>query len=150
MYKRQHPPWDVVASFGVVEHFDDIVPCLDRHIDLVVPGGFIAIVIPNHTGLGGTILRRVDPPRYAMHNLMSWADLRDGLESTGRVEILEGGYQGRLGFWNTDLYRWARRLGRLPYAAIKTPLTLLEHAGRIVPNSAYLSPNIAAIARRTG
>ena len=144
-----HPPWDVVASFGVVEHFDDVVPCLQRHVDLVAPGGFIAIVIPNHAGLGGSILRRVDPERHAMHNLMTWDDLRTGLERTGRVDILGGGYVGRLGFWNTALYRRARRLGRLPHAAIKAPLILLEQAGRVLPNSAYLSPNVAVVARRT-
>ncbi|MCH2132770.1 MAG: class I SAM-dependent methyltransferase [Phycisphaerales bacterium] len=145
----EYPPWDVIASFGLVEHFEDIMPCLHRHIDLVRPGGYVAIVIPNHAGLNGTILRLHMPDRYRLHNLMSWADLREGLEATNRVEIIEGGHYGRIGFWNTAVYRRARKYGKIPYAAIRAPLWAIEHAGRILPNSSYFSPNIAVIARRT-
>jgi 2-polyprenyl-3-methyl-5-hydroxy-6-metoxy-1,4-benzoquinol methylase len=147
-YSTEHPPWDVVVSLGLVEHFEDIVPCLNRHIDLTKPGGLVAITIPNHAGMNGRVLRTVSPQLYAIHNHMNWADLRQGLESTGRVEILEGGYYGRLGFWGTAVYRKAPRLGRLPYLAVRAPLWAIEHAGRFLPNSATFSPNIAVIARR--
>ena len=145
---KEHPPWDVVASFGLIEHFEDIMPCLNRHIDLVRPGGHLVIVLPNHTGLNGTILKTVDAKRHSMHNLMSWRDLREGLNSTGRVDILEGGYFGRIGFWNTALYRKLRTFGRVPYMAARSPLYAVEKAGRILPNTRYLSPNIAVVARR--
>jgi hypothetical protein len=108
----------------------------------------VAITIPNHAGMNGRVLRTVSPELYAIHNHMNWADLRQGLESTGRVEILEGGYYGRLGFWGTAVYRKAPRLGRLPYLAVRAPLWAIEHAGRFLPNSATFSPNIAVIARR--
>ena len=144
----QYPPWDVVASFGLIEHFDDIMPCLNRHIDLVRPGGYLAVVLPNHAGLNGTVLRCVDKKRYKMHNLMSWKDLRNGLEATNRVEIIEGGHYNRIGFLNAGLYQKARALGKLPHFAVRAPMVLVEKAGRLLPNTPYFSPNIAVIARR--
>jgi len=144
----KHQPWDVVASFGLVEHFTDIVPCLQAHIRLTKPGGLILISIPNHAGLNGRLLRTVSPSLYQIHNHMTWNDLRKGLEQTGRVEILEGGHFGRLGFWGTSIYRRVRSLGQIPYLAVRTPLWAIEHAGRMLPNTSFLSPNIAVVARR--
>jgi 2-polyprenyl-3-methyl-5-hydroxy-6-metoxy-1,4-benzoquinol methylase len=134
---EKHPPWDVVASFGVIEHFDDIMPCLNRHIDLIRPGGYLVLVLPNHAGLNGSILRVVDKKRYKMHNLMSWNDLRNGLDATNRVQILEGGHYSRIGFLNAGLYQKARSLGKLPHLAVRVPTKLIEQAGRILPNTSY-------------
>ena len=143
-----HPPWDVVTSFGLVEHFQDVGPCLQRHIDFVKPGGYIAISIPNHAGWNGSLLNSLDPELYAIHNHMNWHDLRNAIEATGQLEILEGGYFGRIGFWGTSLYRKARKWGRLPYLCMRTPLYAIETAGRLMPNSSLMSPNIAVVARR--
>ena len=39
--------YDVVSSFGVVEHFDDPGPPVDRHFELAAPGGRVVIGLPN-------------------------------------------------------------------------------------------------------
>ena len=61
--------FDVVTSFGVIEHFDDARPAVKRHLDLVKPGGVALIVIPNYGALYGALQRWCDAPNLALHNL---------------------------------------------------------------------------------
>src|SRR5262245_8347127 len=61
--------FDVVASFGVIEHFDDPRPAIGKHLDLVAPGGKALITIPNYGGIYGLLQRWFDPDNLALHNL---------------------------------------------------------------------------------
>lgn len=61
--------FDVVTSFGVIEHFDDARPVVQRHLDLVKPGGVALIAIPNYGGLYGLLQRWCDAPNLGLHNL---------------------------------------------------------------------------------
>ena len=49
--------FDVVVSFGLVEHFDDTTAATEALGRFLVPGGTLVTVIPNHRG----IARRPDP-----------------------------------------------------------------------------------------
>lgn len=61
--------FDVVTSFGVIEHFDNAAPIVKHHIDLVKPGGVALITIPNYGGIYGSIQSWCDAPNLAIHNL---------------------------------------------------------------------------------
>jgi 2-polyprenyl-3-methyl-5-hydroxy-6-metoxy-1,4-benzoquinol methylase len=61
--------YDVVSSFGFAEHFDNVAPVVQRHLDLVKPGGIALITIPNFDGLYGRLQRWCDPALLALHNL---------------------------------------------------------------------------------
>ena len=61
--------FDVVTSFGVIEHFDDARPVVQRHLDLVKPGGVALIAVPNYGGLYGLLQRWCDAPNLELHNL---------------------------------------------------------------------------------
>lgn len=148
-YKDNGKRWDVVTSFGFIEHFDDTKTVIDKHLDLLKSGGYLALVIPNHAGLGGLILKHIDPDKYKVHNLMSYEAMKKGLLDTGRAEIIEGGYYGRIGFWNTALYSKMAEKGRWAYILVRAPLYIVEHLGRyIMPNSKFFSPNSVLIARK--
>jgi cyclopropane fatty-acyl-phospholipid synthase-like methyltransferase len=140
--------WDIVASLGLVEHFTDTVEVIRKHLDLLKPGGYLVLVIPNHQGLYGRILKLISPEKYRIHNRMSYEDMRGALKQLGRVEILAGGYYGHLGFWNTGLYARVKPMGTLPYLMLRAPLWTLEQAGQLLPNTAHLSPNAALVARK--
>lgn len=142
--------WDVVASFGLVEHFNDTVNVLEKHLHLLKPGGYLVIGIPNHHGLNGHLLKWVDREKYATHNLMSYEALHDSLVKVENIEILAGGYFGHLGFWNTGIYAKFKHKSNIPYFLVRTPLWILEWAGRFLPDSSLLSPNITIIARKVG
>lgn len=61
--------FDVVASFGLIEHFDDPRPVVERHVNLVGPGGTALIVVPNYGGIYGRLQRHFYPENLAIHNL---------------------------------------------------------------------------------
>lgn len=63
------PRYDVVMSFGFIEHFDDPVPVVRRHVDWLKPGGLLVIGVPNFTGIHGALQRVLGPETYAAHNL---------------------------------------------------------------------------------
>lgn len=138
--------WDVVASFGLIEHFQDTEDVIKKHLALLKNGGHLVLVIPNHQGIYGKILKLVSLEKYNAHNLMKYEDILDALKKIGNVRIVEGGYYGHIGFWATGLYSRVRAMGRLPYLFVRGPLWVLERVGRILPNSAFLSPNAAVIA----
>ena len=141
--------WDVVVSLGLIEHFENSVEVIQKHLDLLKPGGYLVLVIPNHRGINGRILKIVSVERFKIHNRMGYEEIQRALERIDKVEIVEGGYYGRIGFWNTGLYAWVRGLGELPYLLVRSPLWLLEKAGRLIPNSQLLSPNAAVICKKT-
>jgi SAM-dependent methyltransferase len=61
--------YDVVLSFGFIEHFDDLEGVFARHLDFVKPGGRLVIGVPNFRGLNKTLQRWSDPAYLALHNL---------------------------------------------------------------------------------
>ena len=65
------PPasFDIVASFGVVEHFDNARLVVQRHLNLVKPGGMALITVPNYGGVYGSLQRWCDGPNLLLHNL---------------------------------------------------------------------------------
>lgn len=141
--------WDVVCSFGFVEHFNDVGPCIQKHMDLLKPGGLLALVIPNHAGINGNILKAVDKDKYDIHNRMDYQAMEDAVLATGDAKIIEGGYYGHIGFWNAGIYPIISSKGRIPYILGRAPLYLVEEVGKyVVPNCRKFAPNAALIAQK--
>lgn len=63
------PRFDAVASYGLIEHFDDPAAVLDRHVAWLKPGGRLVIGVPNFRGVHGALQKRLDPKILALHNL---------------------------------------------------------------------------------
>ena len=55
------PTFDVVYSLGLIEHFVDRMPIVERHVRLVRPGGLLVLGVPNFRGLTGWFLRTLAP-----------------------------------------------------------------------------------------
>ncbi len=67
---RHAESFDVVASFGLIEHFGDPQDVVAKHWELLRPGGLLVVTVPNlneHT-LYGRLVRRFNPAVYALHN----------------------------------------------------------------------------------
>ena len=78
------PTFDVVYSLGLIEHFDDRVPVVERHAQLVRPGGLLVLGVPNFRGLTGWFMRTLAPSVYATHviqamDLDGWSEFEDAL-----------------------------------------------------------------------
>jgi SAM-dependent methyltransferase len=93
--------FDVVCSFGFIEHFYNFEDVIARHAALVKEGGCLMITTPNFRGAIQNFLHRhYDKGNLVLHNLKSmapdkWAIV---LENLG-FEIIYKGHFGGFWFW---------------------------------------------------
>lgn len=141
--------WDLVASFGFVEHFENPTIAVSKHLEVAKPGGLVVISVPNHAGWNGSIMRVVDKEKWSQHNCMALSDLVSAFDNAGNNKILFAGYVGHIGFWNVCVYENAKRKMGKWYPVLRAPLWIVEKIGRlIVPNNAKSSPEMILIARK--
>jgi 2-polyprenyl-3-methyl-5-hydroxy-6-metoxy-1,4-benzoquinol methylase len=63
------PSYDVVVSFGFVEHFTDVHGVVARQAEWLRPGGLLLVGVPNFAGVHGRIQKVLDPEILTRHNL---------------------------------------------------------------------------------
>jgi 2-polyprenyl-3-methyl-5-hydroxy-6-metoxy-1,4-benzoquinol methylase len=140
--------FDLLTSFGVVEHFTDTAHCLEACARFLRPGGIMMTVIPNLAGLNGAGTRFFSPETYAIHVPLSAKSLRQAHEKAG-LEVLECRYFTP--FWASDWSvpaqdkRAHRRLLRnllwYPSAAAAAATWVVDDLiGNRIPGSRLLSP----------
>jgi SAM-dependent methyltransferase len=61
--------YDVVMSFGFIEHFDDVDHVVKMHLSWLKPGGILILGIPNFSGLNGVVQSILDKDILDKHNL---------------------------------------------------------------------------------
>lgn len=61
--------FQVVVSRGFIEHFDDVRPVVDRHLELLSPGGCLIMSVPNLRGFNKLLARVFDKGAIPRHNL---------------------------------------------------------------------------------
>jgi 2-polyprenyl-3-methyl-5-hydroxy-6-metoxy-1,4-benzoquinol methylase len=63
--------FDVVYSIGLIEHFTGtkLVEIVQKHVDLLKPGGKAVIIVPNLRDIYGAIFKRLDRKTYDTHNI---------------------------------------------------------------------------------
>jgi 2-polyprenyl-3-methyl-5-hydroxy-6-metoxy-1,4-benzoquinol methylase len=83
--------YDVVVSFGVVEHFEDTSACLKSISAFLKPGGLLITSIPNMVGLNGNIQKIINRPVYDIHHLIDAASLSESHKLAG-LEVVKCAY----------------------------------------------------------
>ena len=61
--------FDVVMSFGFIEHFNDLEPVIDAHVAFLKKDGFLLVMIPNLRGIYTPLLKFFAPRLLDIHNL---------------------------------------------------------------------------------
>lgn len=61
--------FNVVVSYGFIEHFEDPAHALRAHVNLLAPGGYLVCSIPNLRGLAGMYARLFARDFVRAHNL---------------------------------------------------------------------------------
>jgi len=61
--------FDIVCSFGFIEHFSDTKLLINRHLGMLKSNGILLITIPNFAGLNGLIQKFLDKTNYNIHNI---------------------------------------------------------------------------------
>lgn len=138
--------FDVVSSFGFVEHFTNWQDVLGLHAELVAPGGYLVVEAPNMAGLIQRTLRHLfDPEDLARHHTPAmhtdfWAAVAHRLG----FEVLFAGPISTFAFW-----------GNLPVQGAKARLAdLLRALGPILALRPETGSNVSAgfvglVARRS-
>ncbi len=93
--------FDVVCSFGFIEHFENWQAVVEKHIDLLSANGYLVITTPNFRGSFQNFFHRnFDLENYQRHYIPSmdpqlWKAF---LEQKG-MEVIKAGYFGKFDFW---------------------------------------------------
>lgn len=61
--------YDLVCSFGLIEHFEDLNLILKSHLKFLNEDGYLLITVPNFLGINGILQRIFDNNNYKIHNL---------------------------------------------------------------------------------
>ena len=137
--------YDVVCSFGFIEHFQDWAAVLRKHAALVAPGGQIIIETPNFRGAVQQLFHRwLDAENLKRHNLAAmvpeaWADV---LRAEG-FTVERAGYFGPFDFWHDS---GGSGLGRrVGFGLLRLISPLLK---RLPEGSATWSPYAGLIAHK--
>jgi len=128
----KNPPqqYDLVCSFGFIEHFKNFEEIIVSHAKLVAPGGKLIITTPNFRGLLQRIPRMIfDKKNLNKHFLPSmnprvW---KSQLESMGYEVIYSGCFGGYL-FWVDDKVN----RGKLETYSIKIFSSLIFNFGKLL------------------
>lgn len=63
------PLFDIVYSLGFIEHFSDTNLVIEKHLNLIKPGGILFLGVPNFLGINHFFLKRLAPQLLSKHNL---------------------------------------------------------------------------------
>jgi 2-polyprenyl-3-methyl-5-hydroxy-6-metoxy-1,4-benzoquinol methylase len=137
--------FDVVCSFGLIEHFANWQDLFVRHAELVQPGGYLVVTTPNFRSLVQHALHlALDGVNLKRHNLeamvpLSWRELAEDLG----FEVIQCGGIGRFEFWADHQPRNIAQKGLLWGVRKTRPLW------NIVPEGTLsMAPYYAIVARR--
>lgn len=152
LYKEDFNKWqpekkyDLVCSFGFVEHFDNAKEIIQRHIDLTKKGGKIIIEIPNFVGFNGFLHRLVDKPNLDQHNtnIMNL----DFFERIAEENNLKINYLGYYGSWNFQWGYGRRETANLFQKGIYAILKIISKLTIYIPMRNKLSNCIVFIAEK--
>ena len=147
--------FDVVCSFGVVEHFDDTADTLMRFAKFVKPGGILLTFVPNFVGATGYLHKILNRPVYDIHVPISREFLGESLKKAG-LEVFFNKYFLALSFLIT---LQGKNGERIPYFFMKKVVVktirnaskivwLIESVLGTIPAGRIFSAGVLAAARK--
>jgi SAM-dependent methyltransferase len=144
------PRFDIVYSFGFIEHFSDFSPVVAKHVELVKKGGLLIIGVPNFAGFTQTILRKTAPRIYTTHNtdamnIENWKFF----EEQYQLAPLFTGYLGGLNLVHCKRCENRTVVNRTIRFFFKTLTRITEHMDFLRKfNSKHWSPYLLGIYRK--
>lgn len=149
-HSELHGQFDIVMSFGVVEHFTQLHRALLAKRNYLKEQGLMFTLIPNMAGSIGYLAKCFNPNVYEMHNPHAWDSFLDGHHKAG-LAVMSGGYLGSTNFGT--LSGCFRRPGGLSWHAyvfltrLSKVIGLVESKLGFLPSNKMFSPYIYAVSR---
>ena len=138
--------FDIVCSFGFIEHFKDSEAIISKHISLLSDEGMLILGCPNFR-FGQFVFHKIfDEDNIKKHNLkiMDLGKIKSIIEAQG-LSVIYLGYYGTVQFWVEDL----EQKGLIKRWIAKTLIRITNSINiRINLPTHYFSPYILCIAQR--
>jgi len=137
--------YDMVCSFGLIEHFTDLKEVMDAHYKYMKPGAVLLIALPNFRGVNGLLQKYFDRDNLAIHNLeiMNPVLLENALADIGMTEI-EVSYYPSTQVWLENL----KQRGVFLNILIRVLNRLMSLSGKFFGRqNIWLSNSIMVLAR---
>ncbi len=142
-------PYDVVMSFGLIEHFNNPDEILDQHLRLCRKGGLIVVSIPHFRNLQWLYHHIFDRTDLLKHNIeMMHTDTFRLFAERYNLEVLFLDHVGGLYFWNVDETgsRFRARVRKIASMGVRG--TVNKVVSKVLPRNIELyAPWIIFIAR---
>lgn len=147
--------YDVLVSFGVVEHFENTTDCLIPFLRFLKPGGIIITVIPNIVGFLGIIQKIINKPVYDIHELIDRELLYNAHIRAG-FNVIKCHYFLSVNFGVLNLnglkektFSWySKKLLIAVLNRLSMFIWLLEKKGKIISPTKYFSPYIICFGQK--
>lgn len=138
--------YDVVLSFGFIEHFIDIEPVIRKHISLLKEKGQIVLGIPNFAFCQKILHLALDRENLSRHNTVIMnLSFFENLAKDYNLQVSYLGYSG--GFFK---FWWDNSNPNVLQKTIYFVLRIFgRFASKIALNNKFLSPYILMIASKT-
>jgi len=133
--------YDLVASFGFIEHFDNLEGILSKHIDLVAPGGLLLITVPNFRYIQWLYHRVFDADNLSIHNIDAMRPGRiHGYLTKNGLRMVENKTYGRAEFWYEDAQKntFLGSLRNRVTARLNTTFGKINNGKMTAPYQVYL------------
>jgi SAM-dependent methyltransferase len=124
---RADAPYDFVVHWGVLEHFADPLPLLERSARCLRPGGLLMFSMPNMDALGAWFWRRWSPDNWALHVYHPTPAVTGALAGVGFADVATFHY----GLPFLKMSEWERP-GLLP-SAVGAMQKVCSAAARVAP-----------------
>ena len=128
--------FDVIISFGVVEHFNDPIEIIYLIKDLLRGNGIAITLVPNTTGLMFQLQKLIDKDVYNTHKVFSLEELSNYHKEAGMQIILERYLQfmdlGLLNYQNIFKGRFHKWVARC-ITGINLPILYIQKFLRLFP-----------------
>ena len=144
-------PYDVVASFGLIEHFENPMEVMAAHDRCLRSGRLLVITLPNFRGLQFVYGRLFDLTDLRFHNLavMEPQILKLCGQELGH-EIIKCQHMGKLCFWGFDRSSSKLRLAARALGAVCARIYAVLCGPLLPDNHPWFGPYIIYVARKRG
>ncbi len=97
---RTSRQYDMVLSFGLIEHFENTRSIIETHLQFLKEKGVLFITLPNFTGVNGWVQKTFDKDNYSKHNIKSMdPEMLALIFRDLGLQDVESCYYGRFSVW---------------------------------------------------
>jgi 2-polyprenyl-3-methyl-5-hydroxy-6-metoxy-1,4-benzoquinol methylase len=142
--------YDVVVSFGLVEHFTDTTNTIRSFMEFLRPGGKLLTVAPNMQGISGFAQKHIAPDIYAIHEVIDIERFRIAHENAGlELEFCDYFLFNNFGVVNPGINPGRSVIFTFAILRALTALTWsIESVAGALPANRWTSPYVISLATK--